>query len=293
MSRARAQIKRMLLLLLACITPATMFGCAQLFKQEPIQTSYETDTPIAPRDTIQLDIAMADRPGEDSLLGLLWDDVDEIGVLDVSKKRLLNANGFRIGVAGSSVPSALQSMLRESAKREATEAAWEKDPTALPGSNQVTMFSGQDTLFEVSSFGSFGFTEVDDNGEPLGEESRFENARCVVRLTAEKMQDGWIKLTFLPEIHHGAKSNRPTVGEMGMEFKQSQRVEPLYKYQFDVTLNPGEIAIIGADSATEDRPGHRFLSANSPTGLIQKLITVRFVQTLSVAAQRQTKGIDP
>jgi hypothetical protein len=116
----------MLLLLLACTTPATMFGCAQLFKQEPVQTSYETDTSIAPRDTIQLDIAMADRPGEDSLLGLLWDDVDEIGVLDVSKKRVLNANGFRVGVAGSSVPSALQSMLRESAKREATEAAWEK-----------------------------------------------------------------------------------------------------------------------------------------------------------------------
>lgn len=281
----------MLLLLLACITPATMFGCAQLFTQEPIQTSYETDTPIVSRDTIQLDIAMADRPGEDSLLGLLWDDVDEIGVLDVPKKRVLNANGFRVGVAGSSVPSALQSMLRESTKRRTTEISLENDSKAMPGSNQVTMFSGQDTLFEVSSFGSFGFTEVDDEGKPLGRESLFENARCVVRLTAEKMQDGWVKLTFLPEIHHGANSNRPTVDEMGVKFTKSQRVEPLYKYQFDVTLNPGEIAIIGADTATEGRPGHRFLSADSPTGLVQKLITVRFVQTLSVAGQRQTTGI--
>lgn len=243
------------------------------------------------RDTIMLDIALADRPTEDSLLQLLWDDVDEIGVLDVPKKRLLNANGFRIGVAGSSVPSALQTMLRESIGRAAGESVWEHDPNGLPGSSQVTLFSGQDTLFEVSDFKGFAFDEVDEDGEAVGEESAFEDARCVVRLTARKMQDGWIKLTFLPEIHHGANTNRPVIGENGLQFKSSQRVQPLYKYQFEVTLNPGEIAIVGSSDADEQRAGHRFFSLESPTGPAQRVITVRFVETANVEGQRQS--LDP
>lgn len=287
MSAAQAQITRMMLLLLTCLASTTLFGCAQLFnRNEPEQTLSEQSASAPKREAIVLDVALADRRVDDSLVKLLWDDVDEIGVLDVARKRLLNANGFRVGVAGSSVPSALQTILRESGQQESEQPNWNNASDQLPGSSVVTLFDGQDTLFEVTSRGALAFTEVDENGEPREDAVEYELARCVIRLTAEKMQDGWIKLRFLPEIHHGANANRPMVGSDGLHYKKSQRIEKLYRYQFEITLNPGEIAIVGASDTEDPRPGRSFLTKEGEDGLAHKLITVRFMKTDSVVGVR-------
>lgn len=287
MSAAKAQITRMLLLLLTCFASTTLFGCAQLFRRSETEPTLSEQTQQAPaRDSIVLDVALADRRVDDSLVQLLWDDVDEIGVLDVETKRMLNANGFRIGVAGSSVPAALNTILRESKQKEPNQPAWNRSTDQMPGSSVVTLFNGQDTLFEVGSNSALSFIEVDKNGVAQEEPTEYESVRCVIRLTAEKMQEGWIKLRFLPEIHHGANANHLTVATDGLKYKKSQRIEKLYRYQFEVTLNPGEIAIIGANESDDNRPGRRFLTNQGAAELSHKLITVRFLETNSVIGVR-------
>ncbi|MFK7817141.1 MAG: hypothetical protein AB8G99_00360 [Planctomycetaceae bacterium] len=288
MSWAPAQKSRMLLLLMA-FASTTFCGCAMLFNKNSGEELTRAATNVEPaihRDAICLDIAVADRPATDSLVALLWDDVDEIGVLEAADKRLLNANGFRIGVAGSSVPSSLQTILQEAVAEQGAEQNWSPIGNQLPGSSKVTLFNKQDTLFEVTQLGELAYVEVDENGDPISDPESFNNSRCVVRLTAEKMQDGWIKLRFLPEVHHGANANRPTVGDAGFQYKQSQRMKPLYQYQFEVTLNPGEIAVVGGNEADEHTLGQQFFNIKLPTGFAQKIITVRFVETANLTASR-------
>jgi hypothetical protein len=278
-----------MLLLLMAFASTTVCGCALMLNRdgtEQLTREASAAEPAIHRDAICLDIAVADRPAADSLVELLWDDVDEIGVLDAADKRLLNANGFRIGVAGSSVPSSLQTILQEAVAEQGSERSWSPPGNHLPGSSKVTLFNKQDTLFEVTQLGELAYIEVDENGDPVSEPESFTNSRCVVRLTAEKMQDGWIKLRFLPEVHHGANSNRPTMGDTGLQYKQTQRIEPLYKYQFEVTLNPGEIAVVGGNKANEHTPGQQFFNVKLPTGFAQKIITVRFGETSNLTGSR-------
>ncbi len=283
---APAQKTRMVLLLLACAT-TTLSGCALLFGQGSTEElSTAAAQPVVQRNIIRLDIAVAERPEEDSLLELLWDDVDEIGVLEADSKRLLNANGFRVGVAGSSLPSSLQTILREAAEQLSSQRPLNHAPGQLPGALQVTLFDKQETVFEVTRNGQLSYIEVDENGDPISDPTSFKSSRCVIRLTADRMQDGWIKLRFLPEIHHGLNSNRPMVGDQGLQFMQSQRVQPLYMYQFEVTLNPGEVAIVGPNESDEHTPGCRFFKVEGANGLLEKLITVRFLETSTVTGER-------
>lgn len=288
MSQPQAQIKRMLLALLACTVSSTMLGCAYLFRED--STAAITTHAAVPmqRDTIRLDVAIADRPAADLLLKLLWDDVDEIGVLDVDRKRALNSNGFRAGVAGSAVPSALQTILAEAAAEISAigQIPIGNTQSDLPGSSQVTLFNGQDTLFAVSDSAVDELRFVGAGEDPNAEPRQFLNAKCVIRLTAEKMQDGWVKVRLLPEIHHGANADRPVVADGALQYRKTQMVEPLYEYQFDITLNPGELAVIGTADASEDCLGRQFLEVSTPSGKRRKLITIRFLGTSTVQAQR-------
>ena len=281
----------MLWLLLACAS-STVSGCALLFENDPVQVTQQTQVPAPPtRDSVLLDIVLAQRAGEDSLMDLLWDSVDEIGAMSmaVTDQRNLRASGFRVGVTGSPPPPALQTILRESIDREMGEVqSWRPSADQLPGSSRVALPLGQDTLFEISHGADLTFTPIAEDGERDDTKQTYQNARCLVRVSAEKIQDGWLRLKFLPEVHHGAHKNRPTVGENGLQFKSTQLIEPLYDYQFEVTLNPGEIAIVGRNGNAEERPGYQFFSFESENGPMQKLITVRFLETSTVSGVRQS-----
>lgn len=280
----------MLLALSACLMSATFIGCALFEKPFGQEPGLPVAEKTVSRNTIVLDIVVAARPRGDSLMKLLWDDVQEMGVVETTEqRRLLNANGFRLAVASSPVPSALQTILRESSARGSNRApTWDTTTDQLPGSSQVTLFDGQDTLFEVSGLvPELTVSEVDLEGAEIEEPQTFRQARCVVRVTAERIQDGWIRLRFLPEIHHGANTNRLVGGGTGLQLRTTQRVWPMYHYQFEVTMRTGEIALVGPADVDDVRPGRQFLATEGPTGPTEKLITVRLAGTSSVRGESQ------
>lgn len=280
----------------ACLS-LCLIGCAPILNWFAPSTDapalHEDGKPAPTRDVITLDIAIAKRPMRDPLLGLLWDDVDEIGVLDGQQRDVLNRSGFRIGVAGT-IPSALQTILRESTEEEAQidNPTWKNGTGTLPGSSSVTLFDGQDALFRVSPatarvlISSRANPSANDAGES---QTEYENAQCVFRVTAHKIQDGWIKLRVLPEIHHGQRVNRAVITDDGPQYRESQKVEVMYDYQFDVTLNPGEAAVIGSTAdSTSGTPGHGFFDTDhdGSRSAMTRLITVRFSSMQTVTGSR-------
>jgi hypothetical protein len=63
------------------------------------------------------------RPAEDARLRrLVWEELDESGLMSPEQRQKLNLAGLRIGVAGSGSPWALQSLAREAVAAEQLDA---------------------------------------------------------------------------------------------------------------------------------------------------------------------------
>ncbi|MDB4614059.1 hypothetical protein OAH18_00065 [bacterium] len=232
------------------------------------------------RDTIQLEVLLLDRPAKDPLLGrILWDDVDEIGAVELDVRERLNANGFRIGVAGTSIPQALQTII-ESSRKGLTFLP--EDDRRLSSQAPINLVAGTDTLVQTA-MAENRLILIEGNDE-LGD---YENAMCAFRIKANRLQDGWARLEFTPEIHHGENALRHHANEVGWEMRASQDVEPLYEQRFEIMLNVGETAVISCGSPKDDSPGQHFFKTNKGE---QRLMIVRLTELGSVEGVSQRVG---
>ena len=272
------------MVLLTCIT-----GCA-LFSRTPEQVV--VDRPESSmlgklpdrmtRDSLRLEILLIDRPAGDPLLTeMLWDEVDEIGAVDLDVRHALNANGMRVGVAGSTLPAGLQKIIKENRQGMSFSP---QDESRISHKPIVDLLEGTDTL--ITSANAHAERVVLNLSKD--ETQSFENAQCMFRVTGERMQDGWARLIFVPEVHHGQTAVRHQANELGWEMKTSQKVEPYYDQKFDVSLNVGEIAVISLSNAPENSLGDHFFA--SADGRNHRLLVVRLagMETLQGISARVT-----
>ena len=246
-------------------------GC-QLFEPEPpLSGKRELPTIQAPPDAIVLDIVYVERPVGDALLGPdLWRHVDQVASLETTTRNQLQENGFRVGVVGSRPPDALQSML--GLKAEFVYEPVAEKAKQLVG-HQVVVRSGGETEVQVSPFYETCDLKLRD-----GDEARtrtLENARCIYRVTAERLQDGWAKLDFVPQVQHGGQRLRREAGDAGWQFTSSPRAETFHAQRFSVQLNVGEMAVISAADGTPDSLGRLFFLGPDETADIQRLLVIR------------------
>jgi len=104
------------------------------------------------------------------------------------------------------------------------------------------------------------------------------------------LQDGWVKLHFLPEIHHASQSLRRIATEEGWQFQNGQKELPIYDQKFSLMLNKGEVAVI---SAAEHRPGslgHAMFIGDGQDDQIQKVIVLRLVDINKARAKLKREG---
>jgi hypothetical protein len=202
----------------------------------------------APRNSIQLEIIFVERPIDDPLLGsALWDKIDQAGALDSDVRESLSENGFRVGQAGSHPPRALETLL--GLQSEIPDDAESPDSKHLIG-HRVALRSGAATEIQTSRFRSKSSLRIPGtNGIRIKD---FLNSRCVLRLKAKRLQNGWAQLEFLPEIHHGPQTWRPTATKAGWQGQTTQRINKLYDLRFSVTLNLGEFVVITSNSFPAD-----------------------------------------
>ena len=121
---------------------------------------------------------------------------------------------------------------------------------------------------------------------PDGKKRDLTNVRGLLRLKAERSQDGWARLDFTPELHHGQSGTRPFAAATGWMYRTTQEVIPCFAQQFSATLNVGEMLVLTCD---RDRPGtlgqslFQFEDSNGPK---QRLVVVRLADLRQIAPKR-------
>jgi len=230
-------------------------GCSLFDPPAVTQTTAKKIPQLRPAPgSIQLDAVYVERPIGDSLLGdELWRYVDQVAAVDAEARGPLRKNGFRVGLVGANPPLALQKML--GLKSDFASEPEAEQAKRLTG-RRFFLVSGTDTEIQVSPTYPSCAIRVDRAGQSVP--MQFEQAVCKFRIRAERMQDGWARLEFVPQVYHGTPHDRRVVGSAGWQFQIGQESETFLVQRFNVKLCTGEMAIVTGEDGAAGTLGHLF-----------------------------------
>lgn len=249
--------------LLLLLLLAALVGCVN--RPQVHQTNW-LDRMLRPAgpaaaDTVQMDVALIERPlGDTYLIQGLWEGADE-QVVALEQRAALEDNGLRIGQIGGIVPVNLQNMLTSekscaNPRRIRTASA---KPTRLTLGPEVAECSFQ--------------LPVDGKPTPV----KLSKALCTLEVTPTLTADGRIKLRFLPQLLHGDAQQlpRPTEDRTGWMLKEERPTERYTNLAWEVTLAPGEYVLVGGRYDKPESLGHQcFLRRDEANG-VQRLLVIR------------------
>ncbi|MBC7821316.1 MAG: hypothetical protein IAG10_30890 [Planctomycetaceae bacterium] len=269
----------MLALLSCCVLACDSMPFRRSSAQQA--TAFKLPTLTAPRDSVEVDIVFVDRPVSDPLLGkTLWREIDQVGTLSAEQRDAIREAGLLVGHVGSSPPDALQSLLNltdEESERQRREA------NGIPktAARRVALPAGTDT--EIWSNEPVAQRSVTLSGGKLLE---LTNARGLLRLKAERSQDGWARLDFMPELHHGQTGTRPFAGATGWMYRTTQEVIPCFAQHFSANLNVGEMLVLTCDRERTGTLGQSLFQFEDSSGPKQRLVVVRLAELREIAPNR-------
>jgi hypothetical protein len=251
---------------LAVLSLSLIAGC-DLLDVSRSQTAFKKtlEPVVAPQDGIELEVYFVERPAQDPLVGeSLWSEVNEINGFDPQTQSRLKQAGIRCGIASSTPPFAIRALVSAQEIRNASQQT-----RVQP----VMVFSGRDAELESAVVNHpFHLAPAGPGGR---EPTQYDAARCVLRVSGERVQEGWVRLEFLPEIHHGHRQVRTVPTDHAWELQESQQIDPLYEQKFVAELNVGEMVIIGATGAGRDTVGRYFFRGGEPQPTTERLVIVR------------------
>jgi hypothetical protein len=292
-------VSRRLGVLVVALAGAAICGCTVLkpisdvFGFWPPATTTSTN-PLPPlqasRDAVQIDFTFVERPLGDPLLGkALWGQIDQVGAVAANETESLKRLGLRVGNAGASVCPALEQILRES------------EPADGP-SSETRISVKKETL----CIGPGVSPPITTNAVPKctidvpvttgTKQHSYENFRSVLQLTAHRLQDGWARLEFVPEIHFGKEALRPTSATAGLQSvwqpEVAQEVESLLAQRFTIKLHVGEMVLITADAPENPRlfGTQAFIRDQRGAGKIERVLILRLANMSRIDAVYSQQG---
>ena len=118
----------------------------------------------------------------------------------------------------------------------------------------------------------------------------YAGARCVLKVSGERQQDGWVRLHFQPELHHGPVTNHHSPGDDDWKLQQGQAVDHLWEQRFDVEMNIGELVVIGAaPDAEEDLVGSKFFRTGAPPSASECVLVIRVTDVQQIEPVRSNR----
>ena len=253
---------------------STLMGCS-LFPTEDAVSKVESRRPSLPpiraaQNAIQLEVLFVERPADDPLLGpMLWREIDQIGAIPAETRELLQQNGFRVGHVGSSLPPTVQTLLGIVGQGDVGDNA---DAKPLIGSRK-SLPPGMDTEVQTGEEReSYQLNIV--QGDRV-KQHEYQYARSLFRMKSARLQDGWVRIDFQPEIHHGENRVRHTPTDEGWAYRSRQNVDARHAHQFSLTMNVGELAIITAAPDQPESMGDLFFCRDDHGIKKQRVLIVR------------------
>ncbi|MCH7989026.1 MAG: hypothetical protein IID46_07725 [Planctomycetes bacterium] len=225
-------------------------------------------------DAVELEIYFVERPKSDPLLGeMLWRDIAPIGSLSPEVRRELEDSGFRVGHTSSPPPPALETLL--GLRAEISDASGPADQKHLVRQH-VNLGLGNETEIQTSPY--YPHLDVIIPSSEGVQLKTFENARCLYRIKAKRLQKGWVTLEFQPEIHHGQYGYRFRPSSAGWAGGTKQSVYPIFTQSFSVSLNQGEMVVLSADGKDAESLGSYFFHGHGNESRRQGLLIVRLAE---------------
>lgn len=256
----------------------TLWGCA-LFIPSDSSTALTTRRLMLPPiqatpDSIQLEVFFLERPADDHLISTtVWKEVDQIGAVPAETREILSSNGFRVGQVSSNLPQSVQKLLGMSAEIPASESEYARP---IMGRHQF-LAPGVET--EIPTGIQHEKCEFQVRDGSRSKKLEFEQVSCVLRMKAQRLQDGWVRVDFQPEIHHGDKQMRPTPSNDGWTFRGGQNIDVRHAQRFSVSMNVGELVLITSTSDDEGTLGDRFFCHEERGLKKQRVLIVRIVDS--------------
>ena len=264
-------------------------GCALFTAENPAQSGVSSGLPWSKRKSaseaedgptlsmVRLEASIVRRPVNDARVRRhVWEELDESGPMSPEVRQRLNENGFRVGVAATTAPWALQSLAQE-----AVAANRPSDLRQIAGTeNQVSvgpafslMLEGK-SLLEVQG-------PIDSGKLPLSQIPQLSalrdrsNMKCVFEVSVKELNEDWVLLNVLPQIHAGTETARLSIQGANDQLPVRQNVMPIYDQQFSVKLLTGEVAVIGYQESTDWNLGRLFFLPDTSSAGSENLLMIR------------------
>jgi len=260
-----------------------VFGCSFF----PVKTGtplHSTGRPVLPPiqaapESIQLEIFFLERPAQDHLLTTdLWKEVDQLGGLSTETRDSLTANGLRVGNVSSNPPPAVQKLLGMSAEIPADSS---ENARPIMGRRQY-LASGVET--EIPTGIIHERCEFQLREGQTTRRIEYDNVGGVLRMKANRLQEGWVRIDFQPEIHYGEKQMRRAAAEEEWELRLSQQMDIRFAQRFSLKMNVGEMVMITATTEDEGSLGDRFFCHQDRGLKKQRILIIRVVDSGQSAA---------
>lgn len=246
------------------------------------QTDYEIDKQVEkfalsnqiPLDAFMLEILVVERPADDPLLGeTLWKQIDEVGSIDFESRTRLKDLGLAVGLVGSCPPLELQRLL--GIETRLTDRAGTSRETLISG-NRLVLRDGEETHIQTSD--PFKALAIPPQSE-LEDPQDFYNAQGMIRVRCERLQDGWLRLHILPEIHHGGERARPVANEQEWTIDNSKEIYPVHRGRVTLDLALNEIAVMTTDRNPDSLSlGPVFFQARKKGRPVQRMVVIRLAK---------------
>lgn len=258
---------------------ATTSGCA-LFLGNGARTSLTANRQIlppipAPKDTVEIEVFFIERPVNDTLTGPpLWRALNQAGGA-LSDRARLASEGIQCGISPSSAPFALQALL-DPARSRGTASQTLRHQYAIPAGESTTIKAAY--VPEPLVIPSANKSRPDPIAVP--------DADCSFQMSAERIQDGWVRLSFQPEIYYGTEQIRPKATPQEFILQRTKNVEQYFDQRFSIEVNTGEYVVIGYAGETPSSLGGLFFRNGDPHAKVGRLMVVRVVGMQQVTAVR-------
>jgi hypothetical protein len=276
-------------LALAMMAPV---GCALTqseLRREPILPRLGGGVQILAPKRCTLKVAIPSRPAPDGVLNdVLWSVADEQAVAPEAR-RALESNGLRVGLIAGDLPAEVQTLLDAPPPHKV-------DPLL------IDLLDGDSALISLAAAASPSQVSVLLNREGKAVGKVYEDAKGHVRLTASQEGPSGVALRLVPEIHHGPVRRRIGTDANADEFapqqftlKDGQQEETLRELAASLTVQPGQVLVIGCRVDLPHSLGHFLLTEPVPHSdrLLQKVLLVWAVRSASSAAEGATPTDPP
>ena len=232
-----------------------------------------------------LQVAIVSRPLRDADLNAVWRVADQ-QMINAEAHHALEVNGLRIGLITGDLPAEVDSIIKAPPPHKVEPAEF-----MLPDGEHAMI-----NLCEATPMVSLLLNRQD---QAVGKD--YTDASGWLRVTANQEGASGVTLRFVPEIHHGpmqhsfgAVPNGGNYSPQQFMVKDSQQEETLRELAATLTLQPGQVAVVGGRPEA-DRSLGSFLF-NQPEvhsdRLSQKVVLIWASRTTAAAAE-VPKGLVP